>query len=259
VAVRFAPARPGLVVESPPLSASLERGAPPTVPTPSRRARRLLPFLAIAWLGPAGASAQVRPFIYTVTTAPGRGERSWTAFYDAGYADRTTEPFGFDGVEQRLGVEAIGEDLEGLWEAEEAEGGAKLYIGPAIHWARSDGRLWASLGGGPVVYASRSDARSPAPRPLGADGNGFTVRMALGITFFRPFLWSFSRVPDTGGWIQVAANGMSTAPSVFEPAARGARTTRPRSSPRPRATPTRAHSPVPRPPPDGLPGPGHRA
>jgi len=44
------------------------------------------------------------------------------------------------------GVEALGEDLEGFWEPEEAEGG-------------------------------------DAPRPLGASGNGYTLRFSLGWVF----------------------------------------------------------------------------
>jgi hypothetical protein len=83
----------------------------------------------------------------------------------------------------RLGVEAVGEDLEGFWEAEEAEGGAKLYAGPALHWTAPSGRLWLSASGGPILYATRSSRTSPAPRPLGADGNGFTVRASVGYTF----------------------------------------------------------------------------
>jgi hypothetical protein len=83
----------------------------------------------------------------------------------------------------RLGVEAVGEDLEGFWEADEAEGGAKLYAGPALHWTAPAGRLWLSAGGGPIVYATRSARSSPAPRPLDAAGNGFTMRMSVGYTF----------------------------------------------------------------------------
>src|SRR6185436_9563651 len=35
----------------------------------------------------------------------------------------------------QVGLEGVGEDLEGLWEAEEAEGGAKLFVGPSLHVA----------------------------------------------------------------------------------------------------------------------------
>jgi hypothetical protein len=244
------------------------------------------------------AGAQVRPFVFTVTTSsttsePGR--HAWAAYYDAGYGERATEPFGYDGLEQRVGLqgrlgrgftllghaafgmgdeatrasqeaellkdllgpasslrlalglgarrewegttaalarvcvgwsgrrtllfgnlrlekpfafgrdavdliitlgwlqevrrglrvglEAVGEDLEGFWEAEEAEGGAKLYAGPALHWSAPTERLWLSAGGGPIVYATRNGRTSPAPRPLQASGNGFTVRVAVGLTF----------------------------------------------------------------------------
>ncbi len=254
----------------------------------------LLAFLPL--VGPV--EAQVRPFVFTVTTSgslSGRESRPWTAYYDAGYGERTAEPIGYDGLEQhfgvqgrlgagltllghvglgigddatrssqqaellkdvlgstssvrlavglgarrewsgttaalarvclgwssretllfgnlrlekpfaegrdavdlittigwlqnvghglRLGVEAVGEDLEGFWEAEEAEGGAKLYAGPAAHWAAPAGRLWVSVGGGPIVYATRSGRTSPAPRPLDAAGNGFTMRVSVGYMF----------------------------------------------------------------------------
>jgi len=276
----------------------------PPMPRPSRFAagpaplRRLL--VLCAYLTSATtASAQVaRPFVFTVTTtgaAADAGSRTWTAYYDTGYAERSAGPFGYDGLEQsvgfqgrlgsrytvlgrvafgvggeatrssqeaevlrdllgpafpvrlaiglgarrewqgtstalgrlcigwngrrsllfgnlrferpfaqgrdavdlvstfgwlqrvsrgwRVGIEAVGEDLEGLWEADEAEGGAKLYAGPALHWASSTERLWLSASGGPVVYASRSGRTSPAPRPLDAGGNAFTLRASIGYTF----------------------------------------------------------------------------
>jgi hypothetical protein len=81
------------------------------------------------------------------------------------------------------GVEALGEDLEGFWDAEEAEGGAKLFIGPSIHFAPSRKRVFASLCGGPIVYATRNDRSSPAARPLGASGNGYSLRLAMGYRF----------------------------------------------------------------------------
>ena len=51
------------------------------------------------------AEAQIRPFAFTVTTMAAADGHGWTAFYDAGYAERTSEPFGSDGLEQRLGIQ----------------------------------------------------------------------------------------------------------------------------------------------------------
>jgi hypothetical protein len=82
----------------------------------------------------------------------------------------------------RLGAEAVGEDLEGFWEAE-AEGGAKIFVGPALHWSTRSGRVWLSSEGGPILYATRSPLVSPAPRELGATRNGLTVRASVGYTF----------------------------------------------------------------------------
>jgi hypothetical protein len=87
------------------------------------------------------------------------------------------------GAAFHLGVELLGEDLEGFWEEEEAEGGARLFLGPSLHWAPPGQKLYASLAGGPIVHATRSGRVSDAPRPLGASGNGYTVRMSLGWVF----------------------------------------------------------------------------
>jgi hypothetical protein len=59
------------------------------------------------------------------------------------------------------GVEAIGEDLEGFWDKEEAEGGAKLLIGPSLNLTPQNSRLSFSLSGGPVFYATRNQVYNP--------------------------------------------------------------------------------------------------
>jgi hypothetical protein len=81
-----------------------------------------------------------------------------------------------------LGLEAMGEDLEGLWDAEEAEGGARLFVGPSLHVAPPGHRFYLTLGGGPIVRVSPNDRTSPAPRDLGGK-NGFTVRISAGYSF----------------------------------------------------------------------------
>ena len=253
----------------------------------------------------AGGAAQAeeqpfRPFVFTVTTTQVPGSERWSVHYDAGYAERTATPFGYGGVEQRVGVqgalgsgftvlgqlglgldtgngqstsimqeaeilkdllgpsrglqlatglgvrrewqgttallgrvslghvfagsslfgnlrferplaegrdgvdlitsigwlfrvgsalhlglETIGEDFEGFWEAEEAEGGAKLFVGPSAHLTSANRRLYASLCGGPIFYATRSGRTSGAPRPLGGSGsgNGYTLRLSVGYGF----------------------------------------------------------------------------
>jgi len=54
------------------------------------------------------------------------------------------------------GIEAIGEDLEGFWDKEEAEGGAKLLVGPSLNLIPKKSRLSFSLSGGPVFYATQN-------------------------------------------------------------------------------------------------------
>lgn len=74
------------------------------------------------------------------------------------------------------GVEAVGEDLEGFWDPEEAEGGAKLLVGPSLNMTTRDSRMSFSVSGGPVFYATQNQASNPdAIRELPAQ-NGLTVR-----------------------------------------------------------------------------------
>lgn len=84
-----------------------------------------------------------------------------------------------------IGIEAIGQDLEGFWEADEAEGGARLLIGPSLH-VGGDARRWRlTIGGGPVLHATRSARASDAARqlPSGGTGTGYIARMSLGYVF----------------------------------------------------------------------------
>ncbi len=79
-----------------------------------------------------------------------------------------------------FGVEAVGEDLEAFWEQNEAEGGARVLMGPSLHWVRPDHRLLATLAGGPVFRYRENPQASPAPRSL---GNGYAVRASLAVVF----------------------------------------------------------------------------
>ncbi|MFD2582457.1 hypothetical protein ACFSR6_08155 [Pedobacter vanadiisoli] len=87
-----------------------------------------------------------------------------------------------------LGFEALGQDLEGFWEKDEAEGGAKLLIGPSINLEPNHSKLSFSISGGPVFYATRSQVTSPAAiREIGniASGNGYTVRALVNFNLHR--------------------------------------------------------------------------
>jgi len=81
----------------------------------------------------------------------------------------------------RLGIEAVGQDLEGFWDENEAEGGATLFVGPAV-CAAFPGTSWTlTLGGGPIFRASQSPRTSEAVRSLPpGKQNGFVVRSVIG-------------------------------------------------------------------------------
>ena len=83
-----------------------------------------------------------------------------------------------------LGAEAIGEDLEGFWEAEETEGGARLLLGPSLHIAppRQHWQLIAT--GGPLFHPQDTDRSSGAFRDLPAATKraGYAFKMALSVS-----------------------------------------------------------------------------
>jgi hypothetical protein len=64
------------------------------------------------------------------------------------------------------GVEGIGQDLEGLWNPAEADGGATLLAGPSLHIQSKSGHWAASLVAGPVLRRPSADALA-APHPGG--------------------------------------------------------------------------------------------
>ncbi len=63
----------------------------------------------------------------------------------------------------RLGIEAVAEDLEGYWEAEEAEGGAKLLVGPTF-WVLANPNLQVKAN---ASYLSTLTANQPTRLVLG--------------------------------------------------------------------------------------------
>jgi len=83
------------------------------------------------------------------------------------------------------GFEAVGQDLEGFWETEEAEGGARLMVGPSINYAPANSRFAFTLCGGPIIYATRSantQGQFAAYRELPTN-NGFTLKFNVGFRF----------------------------------------------------------------------------
>lgn len=87
-----------------------------------------------------------------------------------------------------VGIEAIGEDLEGFWEQEEAEGGARLLAGPSVRVA-PDGRRWQLLAtGGPMFHPADTGRSSGALRELPPDRarTGYAFKVALSIDLLSP-------------------------------------------------------------------------
>ena len=85
-----------------------------------------------------------------------------------------------------LGVEGVAEDLEGFWDSQEAEGGARLLLGPSLHIAPS-GRKWQlTATGGPAFHPSDTGRSSAALRDLPPTEKriGYGARVGLAMRLF---------------------------------------------------------------------------
>lgn len=91
----------------------------------------------------------------------------------AGWASRLTP-------DVSLGIEGIGEDLEGFWDATEAEGGARILVGPSLHVAPAGRRWELSLAGGPTFHPTTSPRSSSALRDLPATTAGTSYAIRIG-------------------------------------------------------------------------------
>jgi hypothetical protein len=81
-----------------------------------------------------------------------------------------------------LGFEAVGEDLEGFWESEEAEGGARLLVGPSVRVSPADRRWQLIATGGPLFHPSDTRRSSGAFRdlpPIRAYDYAFKVSLSV--------------------------------------------------------------------------------
>ena len=81
-----------------------------------------------------------------------------------------------------IGAEAMGEDIEGFWEKGEAEGGARVFAGPALHVAPPGSKLQVSLVGGPMIHGTRNNNSSDAPRAL-AGSRAYAARASVAYSF----------------------------------------------------------------------------
>lgn len=65
-----------------------------------------------------------------------------------------------------LGVEGLGEDLEGFWDPTEAEGGARILVGPSLHFAPRGHKWQLTATGGPLFHPASTGLSSGALRDL---------------------------------------------------------------------------------------------
>jgi hypothetical protein len=82
----------------------------------------------------------------------------------------------------RLGLEAEGQDLEGFWEPGEAEGGAKLVLGPTA-WFKLWDRLYAKLNLGAILPATANAPAGLAVADSSLHDYGVLGRAVVGWSF----------------------------------------------------------------------------
>jgi hypothetical protein len=106
------------------------------------------------------------------------GRDAMDAIISAGWARRL-------GSAVSLGVEGIGEDLEGFWNPAEAEGGARLMVGPSLHLAPSGSKWQLSVAGGPTFHPSDTGRTSDALRYLPQTNrvHGYAIKLSFASTF----------------------------------------------------------------------------
>jgi hypothetical protein len=81
-----------------------------------------------------------------------------------------------------LGVEGFGEDLEGFWNPAEAEGGARILVGPSLHIAPR-GRKWQlTTTGGPIFHPASTGLSSGALRDLPPTTGRLEFAFRAGVT-----------------------------------------------------------------------------
>jgi hypothetical protein len=116
----------------------------------------------------AGNLRLERPF---VSDTDGEARDAVDVITGLGFTHRIGDAF-------RVGFESVAEDLEGFFEAEEAEGGAKLMIGPSLGLAPERSHWQLIVGGGPVFRLTQSSVLgSSAPRDL---RTGYVIRTSVG-------------------------------------------------------------------------------
>lgn len=107
-----------------------------------------------------------------------QGRDAMDVITSVGWARRVTRSWS-------LGLEAVGEDLEGFWDTAEAEGGARLLVGPSLHLAPT-GRLWqVTVTGGPMFHPRPSGLSSEALRdlPPQTSKNGYAIKTSFSASF----------------------------------------------------------------------------
>ena len=85
-----------------------------------------------------------------------------------------------------IGAEAIGEDLEGFWSDEEAEGGARLLVGPSLHILPASHHWQMVVTGGPLFHPAdtgrSSDAFRDLPPEMSRASYAFKASLSVSLT-----------------------------------------------------------------------------
>jgi hypothetical protein len=111
-----------------------------------------------------------------IEKAGGNGRDAADLVTSIGWSRRVTP-------QMSLGFEAVGEDLEGFWSRDEADGGARLLVGPSMSVALSP-RWRLSTTGGPILHSEAASNPGALSRTLPAGArNGYALRGTVTCAF----------------------------------------------------------------------------
>ena len=138
---------------------------------------RVLIGRVLAGVNVGGGRLQGSFVVEQATTSP-RAHDAADVITSLGWSRRVTDRLS-------VGAEGIGQDLEGFWDPTEADGGAKLLVGPSFHVQSRRGDWGASVVAGPVIH--RPSTSAPALSSAGVSDGHTHLGMFVSATWV-PFV-----------------------------------------------------------------------
>ena len=130
--------------------------------------RHVLIGRAVAGVNVAGGRLQGSFVLERADSALVRRRDAADVLTSVGWSRRIADQLAF-------GLEGVGQDLEGFWDPSEAEGGAKLLVGPSVHVRSKRGHWTATATAGPVLRSSSIAPTTASGLTSGSGGRHYGI------------------------------------------------------------------------------------